>query len=61
MTIQSIRRRFQKVVFAGFLLGGSAFDLAGCFQSGFEEYANQQECLEKYGHKPDFVEMMCFD
>ena len=61
MTSKSIRRRFHRLMFAGFLLGGSVFDLGGCFQTWVEEGVAHEECLEKYGHKPDFVEMMCFD
>lgn len=60
MSTKTIRGRIQRTLLAVGLAGGTVFDLGGCFQTWVEEGIAHQECLEKYGHKPDFVEELCF-
>lgn len=53
--------RLRRLLLAATLAGGTVFDLGTCFQDWVEDGVAHQECLEEYGHKPDFVEAMCFD
>lgn len=60
MSIKNLRKGIRSAVLAACLAGGTLFDLGGCFQTWVEEGIAHQECLDEYGHKPDFVEELCF-
>jgi len=56
----TIRKRIRCLLLATSLAGGTVFDLGSCFQDWVEKAVERQECIEEYGHKPDFVEELCF-